>query len=78
MSDYVIYGWSLRDWIEIEGSNEVCSDTGILFNRFCGFTFGGGFTSDNDENFINLPSELSEILNRPQRKICGKYFLGAI
>ena len=33
ISDCVIYEWSPRDWIEIAGSNEVCSDTGILFNR---------------------------------------------
>ena len=42
--------------------------------RYCGFTFGGGFTSDNDQDF-SVSSDLSEILNRPHRKICGKYLL---
>ena len=43
-------------------------------SRYCGFTFGGGFTSDNDQDF-SVSSDLSEILNRPHRKICGKCLL---
>ena len=61
-----------RDWIEIDASNEVCSETGIFYNKFCGFTFGTGFTSDNDQN-LGVSSDISDILQRPHRKICGKY-----
>ena len=61
-----------RDWIEIDASNEVCSETGIFYNKFCGFTFGTGFTSDNDQNLV-VSSDISDILKRPHRKICGKY-----
>ena len=60
-----------RDWIEIDASNEVCSETGIFYNKFCGFTFGTGFTSGNDQNLV-VSSDISDILKRPHRKICGK------
>ena len=77
---YVIYKWfpstlasstCTRDWIEIYSSNEVCSDTGNLHNRYCGLTFGANIASDTDQDF-NSESTLSKIMSRPQRTVCGK------
>ena len=81
LDPYVIYFCSssafasstcTRDWIEISSSSEVCSDKGILHNRYCGLTFGTNIESDTDQDF-NTQSSLDTILSRPKRTVCGEF-----
>jgi len=58
-----------RDWIEIEGSSEACTERGNLYSRYCGLTFGTNIASDTDQNF-NTTTPLSEIFSMPQRTVC--------